>query len=107
LERWPLDPAAMQITGKPQPITQGSRAVRTADVSPDGQWIAFYTSFPQEDLFVVRADGSGQRQLTNDAAKDRIPLWFPDGSRILFYSNRSGSYGVWSIHADGSGLQAI
>ncbi|HEY4562121.1 MAG TPA: protein kinase, partial [Thermoanaerobaculia bacterium] len=107
LERWPLDPATMQIAGKLQPITQGSRTVRTVDVSPDGQWIAFYTSSPQEDLFVVRADGSGQRQLTNDPAKDRVPFWFPDGSRILFYSNRSGSYGVWSIHADGSGLQAI
>ncbi|HEY3568808.1 MAG TPA: protein kinase [Thermoanaerobaculia bacterium] len=108
LERWPLNPAAMQVAGKLQPITQGSRAVRTADVSPDGQWVVFYTSYPQEDLFVMRADGSSApRQLTSDPAKDRVPLWFPDGSRILFYSNRSGSYGAWSIRADGSGLQAI
>ncbi|HEY2290124.1 MAG TPA: protein kinase [Thermoanaerobaculia bacterium] len=110
LERWPLEPATMQIAGKLQPITQGSRAVRTADVSPDGQWIAYDTSFPQEDLFVVRADGSGQRQLTNDAAKDRLPLWFPGGSRLLFYSDRSrgaGQYGAWSIRADGSELQPI
>jgi Tol biopolymer transport system component len=110
LERWELDPATMRIAGKLQPITQGSRGVRTADVSPDGQWVAFDTSFPQEDLFVVRADGSGQRQLTSDPAKDRVPLWFPDGSRLLFYSNRSGgaeSYGAWSIRADGSELQAI
>jgi eukaryotic-like serine/threonine-protein kinase len=110
LERWPLDPATVQIAGKLQPITQGSRAVRTADVSPDGQWVAFDTAFPQEDLFVVRADGSGQRQLTNDAAKDRLPKWLPDGSRLLFYSNRSAraeSYGAWSIRADGSELQII
>jgi serine/threonine protein kinase/Tol biopolymer transport system component len=110
LERWPLDPAALRIAGKLQPITQGSRGVRTAVVSPDGQWIAFDTSFPQEDLFVVRADGSGQRQLTIDPAKDRVPQWFPDGSRLLFYSNRSGgaeSYGAWAIRADGSELQPI
>jgi eukaryotic-like serine/threonine-protein kinase len=110
LERWPLDPVAMRVEGKLQPVTQGSRAVRTADVSPDGQWIAFDTSFPQEDLFVVRADGSGQRQLTSDPAKDRIPRWFPDGSRLLFYSNRSGgaeSYGAWTIRADGSELRPI
>ncbi len=107
LERWPLDPSAMRVEGKIQPVTQGSRAVRTADVSPDGQWVAFYTLFPQEDLFVARADGSGERQLTNDPAKDRVPQWLPDSSRILFYSNRSGSYGAWTIRADGSGLQAI
>ncbi|HEY4594663.1 MAG TPA: protein kinase, partial [Thermoanaerobaculia bacterium] len=106
LERWPLDPAAMQIAGKLQPITQGSRTVRTVDVSPDGQWVAYDTSFPQEDLFAVRADGrGGQRQLTNDPAKDRLPRWFPDGSRLVFYSDRSrgaGQYGAWSIRVDGS-----
>ncbi|MFL6262433.1 MAG: protein kinase domain-containing protein [Thermoanaerobaculia bacterium] len=110
LERWPFDPAAMRVEERHQPVTQGARAVRTVDVSPDGQWVAYYTTSPQEDLWVARADGSGQRQLTNDPAKDRVPLWFPDGSRILFYSNRSGradKYGAWSIRADGSELQPI
>ncbi|HET9212755.1 MAG TPA: protein kinase [Thermoanaerobaculia bacterium] len=110
LERWPLNPATMQVDAKLQPVTQGSRAVRSAAVSPDGQWVVFDTAFPQEDLFVVRADGSGQRQLTSDTFKDRWPQWLPDGSHILFYSNRSGggdNYGAWSIRADGSELQAI
>jgi serine/threonine protein kinase/Tol biopolymer transport system component len=108
LERWPLDPAAMQVDGKLQPITQGSRSVSSAEVSPDGQWVAFGISFPQEDLYVTRADGSGQqRQLTSDPAKDRLPQWLSDGSRILFYSNRSGSYGAWTIRADGSELQRV
>jgi Tol biopolymer transport system component len=107
LERWPLDPVALRVAGKLSPVTHGSRAVQTANVSPDGQWVAFGTSFPQEDLFVARADGSGQRQLTNDPAKDRLPQWLPDGSRILFYSNRSGSYGAWTIRADGSELQPL
>jgi Tol biopolymer transport system component len=107
LERWPLDPAAPRVTGKLSPITHGSRAVRSSDASPDGQWIAFDTSSPQEDLFVARADGSGQRQLTNDAAKDRLPQWLPDGSRILFYSNRAGNYQLWTIRADGSELQPL
>jgi eukaryotic-like serine/threonine-protein kinase len=107
LERWPLDPAALRVTGKFLPITHGARAVRSSDASPDGQWIAFDTSSPQEDLFVARADGSGQRQLTSDVAKDRLPQWLPDSSRILFYSNRSGSYHVWTIRADGSEIQPL
>ncbi|MFL6235223.1 MAG: protein kinase domain-containing protein [Thermoanaerobaculia bacterium] len=107
LERWPLDPAALRVTGKLSPLTHGARAVRSSVASPDGQWIAFDTSSPQEDLFVARADGSGQRQLTSDIFKDRLPQWLPDSSRILFYSNRSGSYGFWTIQADGSGLRSL
>jgi serine/threonine protein kinase len=107
LERRSLDPSALRVSGDAFPVTQGSRAVRSASVSPDGQWIAFDSSSPQEDLFVVKPDGTGLRQLTDDAAKDRIPSWLPDSSRILFYSDRGGSYGAWTIRADGSGLQPL
>ncbi|HYX25261.1 MAG TPA: protein kinase [Thermoanaerobaculia bacterium] len=107
LERWTLDPATFRLADKPQPVTQGSRSVRSAAVSPDGQWIAFDTSLPQEDLYLVRPDGSGQRQLTSDPAKDRIPQWLPGGSRLLFYSDRGGRYGAWTIDSDGRDLQPL
>ncbi|HEV2843745.1 MAG TPA: protein kinase, partial [Thermoanaerobaculia bacterium] len=107
LERRALDPASLKVAEDPTPVTQGSRTVRSAAVSPDGQWIVFDTSFPQEDLFVVRPDGSGLRQLTNDVDKDRVPHWMPDSSRVLFYSNRGGNYSAWTIRSDGSGLQQI
>ena len=107
LERRSLDPVTLEVSAEVTPVTQGSRAVRTATVSPDGAWIAFDTSLPQEDLFVIQADGSGLRQLTDDFAKDRLPRWWSDGSRLLFYSDRDGSYGAWTIRPDGSGLQKI
>jgi serine/threonine protein kinase len=107
LERWTLDPVTFKVADKPLPVTQGSRSVRSAAVSADGQWIAFDTSSPQEDLYLVRPDGTGQRQLTTDAAKDRLPQWLPNGSRLLFYSDREGSYGAWTIDADGRGLQRL
>ncbi|HEY0515220.1 MAG TPA: protein kinase [Thermoanaerobaculia bacterium] len=107
LERWSLDPATHRATGEPAAVTQGSRDVRSAAVSPDGQWIAFDLYSPQEDLFLVRTDGTGQRQLTNDAAKDRIPRWLGDSQHLLFYSNRRGNYGAWTIRTDGSELQPV
>jgi Tol biopolymer transport system component len=109
LERIPFHREAGTIAGPAQPVTQGStRMVRSGDVSPDGEWIVYDTSNPQEDLFVVRTDGSGVRQITNDAFKDRVPRWSPLGDRILFYSDRtSKSYEAWTIRPDGSGMQKV
>jgi len=106
LERAPLEPARLAV-GRLEAVTQGSRGIRSCDISPDGQWVAFHTSIPQEDLFVIRVDGSGLRQLTNDVFRDRYPRWSPDGSRLLFQSDRGGTYGIWSIRADGSGLEPV
>jgi eukaryotic-like serine/threonine-protein kinase len=107
VERVAFDPERGEIAGAPEPVTQGSWAVRSADLSPDGEWIVFDTEAPQEDLFVVRADGSGRLQLFDDVHKDRMPRWSPDGASILFYSNRGGKYEAWRIRPDGSGLEQL
>ena len=55
--------------------------------------------------FVVRIDGTGYRQITDDEFRNRGPSWSADGSLIGFYSNRSGRYQVWTLRPDGSGLE--
>ena len=107
VERVAFDPERGEVAGAPDPVTQGSWAVRSADLSPDGEWIVFDTWAPQDDLFLVRTDGSGRLQLLDDVHKDRIPRWSPDGRSILFYSNRSGKYEAWRIRPDGSGLEQL
>jgi TolB protein len=69
--------------------------------------LVFTSIREQEDVFISRSDGSGLRQLTNDPANDRRPTWSPDGKQIAFDSTRSGSYQVWTINPDGSGLQQL
>ena len=90
-------------------VTNTSETPSMPSVSRDGQWLAFQQSLSngQEDLWVVKTDGTGLRQLTNDAARDRRPFWSSDGKRLLFYSDRSGRYQVWTIAADGGGLTQI
>lgn len=102
-----LDPATGRVVIDPQPVLAGTMLLRSHEPSPDGEWIAFTTEGRQEDVFVVRRDGSEMRQLTNDADRDRGVSWWPDGSRVVFYSARGGQYDAWSIRIDGSGLTQL
>jgi Tol biopolymer transport system component len=68
----------------------------------------FYSlALPEGDLYISRVDGTGLRQVTGDAAIDRVPRWSPDGRWIAFFSTRSGSLEVWKIRPDGSDLQQV
>ena len=107
LLRVPFDAAREVVTGRPEPILNGTRAIRDHALSPDDEWIAFTEAGVPEDLFVARVDGTQYRRLTDDAFRDRGPAWSPDGTRIAFYSDRSGSYDLWTIRPDGSGLAAL
>jgi eukaryotic-like serine/threonine-protein kinase len=107
LFRVPFDPDRETLTGPPESVLKGTRAIRDHEISPDGQWIAFTEAGVPEDLFVARIDGTQYRRLTDDEFRDRGPAWSPDGARIAFYSDRSGTYDVWSIRPDGSGLAAL
>jgi len=108
LQQVGFDPDKETVTGQPVWITQGSRWANTPNLSPDGEWLAFDSQRgKQEDLFVIRRDGTSLRQLTDDLHKDRQPRWSPDGKRIAFFSDRTGKWEVWMINSDGSGLKQL
>jgi eukaryotic-like serine/threonine-protein kinase len=108
LQQVGFDPDKETITGQPVWITQGSRWANTPNLSPDGEWLAFDSQRgKQDDLFVIRHDGTSLRQLTDDLHKDRQPRWSPDAKRIAFFSDRTGKWEVWMINSDGSGLKQL
>ena len=107
LQKAEFDPSRETIVGQPVWLTQGSKQLRSPDFSPDGQWLTFTSRGKQEDLFIIRTDGTGLRQLTDDIHSDRWPRWSPDGKWIAFYSTRSGKSEIWIINPDGSGLQQL
>src|SRR6266550_778107 len=58
--------------------------------SPDDKQIAFSgTHGGITDLYIVDADGTNLKQLTNDEYADLQPSWSPDGHRIAFATDRS------------------
>ncbi|MBK9927660.1 MAG: PD40 domain-containing protein [Anaerolineales bacterium] len=59
-------------------LTQGGNNA-ACSYSPDGQWIAFNSlrNNDQADLFIMRADGSSMRQITDNPEPDWQPQWEP------------------------------
>jgi WD40-like Beta Propeller Repeat len=55
------------------------------------------------DIWTMNPDGSGQVNLTSDAATQEMPSWSPDGARIA-YSQDSA---IWIMNADGSNKTMI
>ncbi len=107
LQKVGFNPSTQTIVGPPVPVMQSSTGALDPDVSPDGRWIAFDSRGNHEGIFVVGADGTGLRQLTDATYRDLMPRWSPDGRQIAFQSNRAGRFNVWSINPDGSGLRQL
>jgi Tol biopolymer transport system component len=103
----PFDPARETLTGSPVPMLKGSHAIRDHSVSPDQKWVALMESGEREAIIVARTDGSEYRRITDDDFRNRSPQWSPDGQRLLFYSDRGGTYDVWTVRPDGSGLEPL
>ena len=99
--------AATGVVGKPVSITQGSMQLWFPDVSPDGEWLVAHSMGQQRHIFVMRADGTEQRDLTPDNFRHYWPRWSPDGQRIAFSSRRTGEYELFIMNRDGSGQHQV
>ena len=60
-----------------------------------------------KEVYVMNADGSSQVRLTNIMGNDDSPVWSPDGTKIVFRSDRDRNCcdpyeQVWAMNADGS-----
>lgn len=86
--------------------------------SPDGRRILFAASAgawnsPESiktyEIFVMNADGSGRQQLTANQAYDASPRWSPDGTQIVFGSDRAevDHYEVYVMNADGTNVRQV
>lgn len=100
--------------------------------SPDGKQIVYRAWHPQAatdssdyvallgqnlvrptrmEIWIMNADGSNQRQVTNLGGANFAPYFHPDGRRILFASNnknpRSRNFDLYLVNTDGTGLEQI
>jgi TolB protein len=63
------------------------------------------------DIWVMNADGSNKRRITNNGKANFAPFFFPDGKRIIFSSNmddpKGRNFDLYKINVDGSALERI
>ena len=131
---WDYDPefeiyAAAERTGQLTRLTNARGYDAEASYSPDGEWIVFssmrdaynraLTAAEQKQLeidpsyfaeiYIMRADGSGQRRLTNAVGYDGGPFFSPDGSEIVWrrFDTQGLIADVWMMKLDGTGQRQI
>ncbi len=100
--------------------------------SYDNQWIVYRANHPKDqkeleeykallkenlirpttlEIWIMKADGGGKRQITHNGAANFAPYFFPDGKRVIFASNMSDPKGrdfdLFTIKVDGTDLQRI
>lgn len=75
--------------------------------SPDSKWIVAqymeYPSWPDVDIALIKADGSGQIQnLTRSGYSDEMPKWCMGGNTIIWLNDKMGmrSHGSWGSQFD-------
>jgi len=82
--------------------------IGSPNLTQDGERVAFSVkSYDLEGgkswsvIWMMHADGSGLRAMTSGAHNDSEPRFSPDGKRLLFVSDRSGSSQLWVMPTDG------
>ena len=79
------------------------RAYLSPQLSPDGTRIAVQVDRPEPDLWAWDLERRTLTRMTTEAGVDTNALWTPDGQRLLFKSDRSGSTSLFVQEADGTG----
>jgi Tol biopolymer transport system component len=59
------------------------------------------------EIYVMNADGSNLRNLSNQPGLDSNLVWSPDGSKLAFLSDREGGLEVFTVNPDGSDLHKL
>lgn len=95
----PVEPATGLPSGPPAPLTAGDGRATWPIFSPDGSTIAFGWIPPggTNDVWLMDADGGRQRPVIEGPSVEYGNDFYPDGKRILSFSDRDGSFAAYEF----------
>ena len=79
-------------------------------ISPDGKRLAYAAAVMDNnwEIYVMDLATKVIKRLTNNDGTDARPTWSPDGTRLAFYSARTGKLQIWTMNSStGGGLTRI
>lgn len=85
-------------------------SVFTPSWSADGRWLLFRVAAEgnaRSDIWLMDTQTNNQLISLTDTAYNSAPAWSPDGSKIVFISNRGGHSDLWLMDVDGSNLSKL
>ena len=88
-------------------VTAVGYNITRLSISRQGDRLAYTQHFVDTNIWRVELAGpngraSAQTMLISSSKADSAPQYAPDGKRITFRSDRSGSFEIWACEADGS-----
>ena len=92
-----------RLTGEETPLAVPPRGYVYPRISPDGTRVAVDSIDQQQDIWVWDLTGETLTRLTFDAAQERDVEWTPDSQRVIFNSDRTGTFALFWRAADGTG----
>ncbi len=76
--------------------------------SPDGKQLVYETTIAGfQQIFIMNADGTSPRQVTQETVTHDSPSWSPDGLWIAFVRDDGQHEVICLIHPDGSGQECL
>ncbi len=97
--------------GDAQPVSAGGSTPEWPVVSHDGRWLAFVELLNNASIWRMPLTGDDLTGRTepfiSSAGSDHSPAFSPDGKRIAYVSDRSGSWQIWLSDIDGAGIRQL
>jgi TolB protein len=99
-------------TGKEHQMTRLGGYNGGLSYSPDGRFITCHRTVDGgSELWIMGADGSNPRPLTDTEIDEYSPEWSPDGGWIAFTAgvgnDSLGTFDIWIMRPDGSRRQVL
>ncbi len=104
-----LDASLMWIDrqGRTQPLLDTSRAYAEGNLSPDGQKLAMTIRAANDDIWVYQLNRGTLTRITFGGGNSGLPVWTPDGNRVVYVSERGKFFKLFSKPWDGSGVEEM
>ena len=95
--------SARQITSG----TERDDGMRGLSWTPDGKIVYRSVAGGKPNVWIMSADGSGQRQLSINTSQNFDPVVSPDGRYIVWASQRTGNTNLWRMDLDGGNSRQL